>query len=117
MIFDTHAHYDSIQFEEDREVLLSSMEKNGIGAIVNVCAGVSELDKTTRLTEQYPFVYGAAGVHPDDAALVTEEVLEKVRRMSRLPKFAAIGEIGLDYYWHKEKEEQLIQQKVFREFL
>ena len=26
----------------------------------------------------------------------------------------AIGEIGLDYYWHKEKEEHEIQQKMFR---
>lgn len=45
---------------------------------------------------------------------MTEEVLGKVSRMADHEKAVAIGEIGLDYYWHKEKEEHLIQQKWFR---
>ena len=31
-----------------------------------------------------------------------------------MDKMIAIGEIGLDYYWHKEKKEHEIQQKMFR---
>ena len=38
MIFDTHAHYDDGQFDEDREELLRSMSENGVGTIVNVSA-------------------------------------------------------------------------------
>ena len=38
MIFDTHAHYDSEQFDEDRETLLASMKEAGVGTIVNVAA-------------------------------------------------------------------------------
>ena len=34
MIFETHAHYDDEQFDKDREELLDSMEKNGIGGVV-----------------------------------------------------------------------------------
>lgn len=44
--------------------------------------------------EQYPFVYGAFGIHPDDAEKMTEETLEEIRQLSRLPKAVAIGEIG-----------------------
>ena len=40
MIFDTHAHYDDKAFEADRDELLNSMEENGIGHIVNVCASI-----------------------------------------------------------------------------
>ena len=36
MIFDTHAHYDDKQFDQDREELLASMKDNGIGTIVDV---------------------------------------------------------------------------------
>ena len=36
MIFDTHAHYDDKQFDQDREELLVSMKDNGIGTIVDV---------------------------------------------------------------------------------
>ncbi|MDO4648611.1 MAG: TatD family hydrolase [Eubacteriales bacterium] len=114
MIFDTHAHYDDKAFEEDRKALLSSMQEHGIGTIINACASVTDLDRTLQLTREYPFIYGAAGVHPDDAGEMTEETLKKVREMSRDPKIVAIGEIGLDYYWHKEKEEHDRQKEMFR---
>lgn len=113
MIFDTHAHYDDEAFIEDRDELLSSMEKNGIGAIVNACASVDGLEKTVALMEKYPFVYGAIGVHPDDASQIDEKVLKKIQMFSRHKKAVAIGEIGLDYYWHKEEEEHRIQKETF----
>ena len=114
MIFDTHAHYDDDTFDIDREELLASMDAGGIGTIVNSCASIDGLDNTIALMEKYPFIYGAVGVHPDDAGEMTEEILGKISRMADHEKAVAIGEIGLDYYWHKEKEEHLIQQKWFR---
>lgn len=114
MIFDTHAHYDDEAFDADRDVLLESMESNGIGTIVNVCASIDGLEKTIELMEKYPFVYGAIGVHPDDADQMTQETLDKIRTLLQHEKAVAVGEIGLDYYWHKEKEEHLIQQNMFR---
>ena len=53
-------------------------------------------------------------MHPDDAEQMTEETLAEIRRISHMEKMIAIGEIGLDYYWHKEKKEHEIQQKMFR---
>lgn len=114
MIIDTHAHYDSEAFDADRDALLSSMQEQGVGRIVNACASVDGLQDTIDLMERYPFVYGAVGVHPDDAEQIGEEVLQKIRRLSRHEKTVAIGEIGLDYYWHKEPENHLLQQKMFR---
>ena len=55
------------------------------------------------------------GVHPDDADKVDVAVLDEIRRYCDMEKTVAVGEIGLDYYWHKEKEEHLLQQKVFRQ--
>ena len=115
MIIDTHAHYDDEAFDADREVLLASMQEHGIEKLVNVCASIDGLQDTVKLIEKYPFIYGAVGVHPDDAEQMTEETLAEIRRISHMDKMIAIGEIGLDYYWHKEKEEHLLQQKVFRQ--
>lgn len=114
MIIDTHAHYDDDAFDADREELLGSMQANGIEKIVNVCASIDGLQDTVALMEKYPFVYGAVGVHPDDADKMTQETLDQIQKLSRMEKMTAIGEIGLDYYWHKEKEEHEIQQKMFR---
>lgn len=114
MIIDTHAHYDDEAFDADREVLLASMQEHGIEKLVNVCASIDGLQDTVKLIEKYPFIYGAVGVHPDDAEQMTEETLAEIRRISHMDKIIAIGEIGLDYYWHKEKKEHEIQQKMFR---
>ena len=114
MIIDTHAHYDDEAFDADREVLLASMQEHGIEKLVNVCASIDGLQDTVKLIEKYPFIYGAVGVHPDDAEQMTEETLAEIRRIAQMDKMIAIGEIGLDYYWHKEKKEHEIQQKMFR---
>ncbi len=111
MIFESHAHYDDEAFDEDREELLSSMQENGIEYIVNVCAAADELDRTIALTRKYPFIYGAVGVHPDDAGKMNEEILEKIRNLCQLEKVVAVGEIGLDYYWDKENHD--VQKKWF----
>lgn len=113
-IFETHAHYDDEAFDQDRELLLESMEQQGIGTVVNVCASMGQFGRTVALTEKYPFVYGAVGVHPDDADKMTEETLQEIREISHLEKIIAIGEIGLDYYWHKEECEHKRQQEMFR---
>ena len=114
MIFDTHAHYDDEAFDEDRDQLLSSMKDGGVGCIVNVCASAGGFDGTLKLMEAYPFVYGAVGVHPDDAEIMTQDTLDEIRRLSHMEKMVAIGEIGLDYYWHKEESEHQRQQEMFR---
>ena len=111
MIFESHAHYDDEAFDEDREELLNSMRENGIEYVVNVCAAADGLEKTLELTEKYPFVYGAVGVHPDDAGKMNEEILQRIQEYCRLDKVVAVGEIGLDYYWDKESHE--IQKKWF----
>lgn len=111
MIFETHAHYDDEAFAEDREILLEGMAAHGIETVINVCAEADRLEDTVALMERYPHVYGAIGVHPDDAGKMNDEVLEKIRCLSRYEKTVAIGEIGLDYYWDKENHQ--VQKKWF----
>ena len=111
MIIDTHAHYDDEAFDTDREALLMSMYDGGIEKIVNVCASVGGFQDTVKLMEKYPFVYGAVGIHPDDADKMTQETLDEIRRLSHMDKMVAIGEIGLDYYW--DTEHKALQKEMF----
>lgn len=111
MIIDTHAHYDDEQFDPDRRQILGEMEKNGIGLIVNAGSGLSSWEKIMKLTEEYSFMYGAIGIHPDDAGTLSEENIDEMERLLDLEKIVAVGEIGLDYYWDKESHD--IQKKWF----
>lgn len=113
MIFESHAHYDDKQFDLDREELLSSMKDHGIETIINVGSDFAACERTIALTEQYEFVYGAIGIHPSDISDLNEEVWEWLREKSQLPKVAAIGEIGLDYYWDKDEEVKRMQRYWF----
>ena len=105
MIIDTHAHYDDGQFDADREELLGSMEAGGIGLIVNAGSTVASWDKIVELTEKYPFVYGAVGVHPDEVGELDEEKFLRMAELLDRDNIVAVGEIGLDYYWDKEKHD------------
>lgn len=114
MIFDTHAHYDDEAFDEDREAMLSALQEQGVGAVVNICASRASLGRIEELVTAYPFVYGAAGVHPDHAGEMDEECMKELSRLAKLDKIVAIGEIGLDYYWdtapHEVQREWFIRQ-------
>ena len=96
MIFESHAHYDDPAFDEDREELLGSMREHGIEYIINVAASLATTESTIALTEQYPFIYGAAGVHPDDTKELNEERFAWLREQCAREKIVAVGEIGLD---------------------
>lgn len=105
MIFDSHAHYDDEAFEEDRDSLLMGMQEAGVGAIVNVGASLRGVRDTAALTEKYPFVYGAVGIHPDHVEQLNDGVMEEMRSLCAREKIVAVGEIGLDYYWDKNPRE------------
>ncbi|NBH73843.1 TatD family deoxyribonuclease [Clostridiaceae bacterium] len=98
-IFDTHAHYDNEAFDADREEILASLDAQGIGTIVNVGASIRSTQKTLDLTRRYPFIYGAAGVHPNETGELDEGGMDWLRQVTREEKIVAVGEVGLDYHW------------------
>lgn len=104
-IFDTHAHYDDKQFDNDRDTLLSQCMEEGIGTIVNIGASIETSKNTLQLIDKYPFMYGAIGVHPSETKDLTEADMEWLKQVSTHEKVVAIGEIGLDYYWDEPDRE------------
>ena len=113
MLFDTHAHMDDHAFDEDRQALLSSFPGQGIALVMNPGCSLFSSRNVDKLTQEYDFLYGAVGSHPDVADEVSEAVLEEYRTICKQnPKIKAIGEIGLDYHYEDIPRE--IQQKAFR---
>lgn len=111
MIFDTHAHYDDKQFDQDREELLALMKDNGIGTIVDVGSNMETSAWIVEAVKRYPMMYGAVGVHPSDTADLTESDMGTLKKYAAMERILAIGEIGLDYYWDEPERE--IQKKWF----
>ncbi len=111
MIFESHAHYDAHQFDEDRDELLRSMQENGVGTIINVAASWKSIEEVPELAEKYPFIYAALGLHPDEVGDLNEERFAILKEKCKSDKVVAVGEIGLDYYWDNESHD--VQKKWF----
>lgn len=113
LIFDTHAHYDDVPFDPDRDALLASLPEAGVGLIVNPGCDIESSRAALALAEAYPHVYAAVGYHPENCAPYKPEDIAVLRRLAKHPKVVAIGEIGLDYHWTENPPKEL-QQEVFR---
>ncbi len=109
-IFDTHAHYDSEQFNEDREQLLQAILAGG-SCITNVGATFEGAVWSLQTAERHDGMYAACGVHPDEVGELDEEKMARLKAMCRQEKCVAVGEIGLDYHWMVQPKQ--VQQQWF----
>ena len=113
MLFDTHAHMDDRAFDADRQQLLQALPEQDLALVMNPGCSLASSQNVCRLIQQYPYLYGAVGSHPDVANEVTPEVIQQYRQMCKEnDKIKAIGEIGLDYHYEDIPRE--IQQQAFR---
>lgn len=115
MFFDTHAHLDDQQFQEDQEQVISRAQEAGLELIVNVGYNIASARRTVQLTQKYDLIYGAVGMHPHDASDLDGASIQELRKLAAKPKIVAIGEIGLDYYWNHSPHD--VQQRVFRRMI
>ena len=113
MLFDTHAHYDDEAFDPDRELLLESLPQRGVALVLNPGCDLDSSRKAVSYAAAYPHVYAAVGIHPENCAGFVPADIDVLRELARQPKVAAIGEIGLDYYWAENPPREL-QQQVLR---
>jgi len=112
-LFDTHAHLDAPQFDEDREEMIARAREAGVELIVNIGFDRQTIPMTMELAEKYDFIYAAVGWHPVESIYMQEEDLGWIESLCSHPKVVAIGEIGLDYHWDTSPKD--VQHKVFRQ--
>ena len=115
-IFDTHAHYDDSRFDGDRDAVLAALPEAGVELVLDPGCNLPSSRAAAALAERYGHVYAAAGIHPENCAGFQDADLAALRQLLAQPKVAAIGEIGLDYYW-AENPPRDFQQMVFRKQL
>ena len=115
-IFDTHAHYDDSRFDGDRDAVLAALPEAGVELVLDPGCDLPSSRAAAALAERYSHVYAAAGIHPENCAGFQDTDLAALRQLLAQPKVAAIGEIGLDYYW-AENPPRDFQQMVFRKQL
>ena len=109
MFIDAHTHLNDPKFSDRIAEVVSRMKEYGVDYIVNAGYDVESSVKAKQLSDKYPNMYYAVGIHPDDAKTLNGEKLNKLEELAECEKCVAIGEIGFDFYWNKStREEQYV---------
>lgn len=113
MLFDAHTHlnYEELT-EEERLNLAHEIEASDLAYVIDVGDCVQSSEQALKDADNYDWCYAAVGIHPDHASVYTDADIEAIRKLAAHPKAVAIGEIGLDFYYGKDDQEE--QQELFR---
>lgn len=112
-LIDTHAHINSEQFDQDRGKIITNALENNIGAIINMGDTIQSSQQCVELAEQYAICYAGVGVHPEEAFDMGQQDLDQLAALAQNNKVVCIGEIGLDYYWEKDRDKRGLQRRIF----
>lgn len=113
MLVDSHCHLSYDDFEEDFTEMIERAKENGVTTILNAGNNIGEIAEQIELSEKYPFIYTAVGVHPHNASEYENITAEDFIKQAEHKKIVAIGECGLDYYYDYSPKD--VQIKVFKE--
>jgi TatD DNase family protein len=111
MLVDSHCHLDFPDLAENLPQLLDLMQSNDVACAVCIGVNLEDFPRILALAEAHPQILASVGVHPE-ASDVREPSVAELVSLARHPKVIAIGETGLDYYWHKDQPEW--QRQRFR---
>ncbi|SFN23360.1 TatD DNase family protein [Formivibrio citricus] len=111
MFVDSHCHLNFPDLAANLDLHLAQMEANGVTHALCVGVDLENLPQVLALAEEHENLFASVGVHPshDEGE---EPTLERLLALSQWEKVVAIGETGLDYYWHKDQPEW--QRERFR---
>ncbi len=111
---DTHSHIYDTGFQEDLDAVMASAKSAGVEKIYMPGIDSTCINGMMDMETKYSGIcIPMMGLHPCYVKENYQEELAIVEGWLAKRKFAAIGEIGLDYYWDKTfaKEQQLVFEK------
>ena len=112
-IIDTHCHLYAEEFENDIEQVIANAQQESVQQFYLPNIDSSSIESMLQLEAKYPGVCIAMmGLHPCSVNADYKEQLQIVENWLQKRRFAAIGEIGLDFYWDRTFEIQ--QYEAFR---
>ena len=114
-LVDTHCHLNFDVFDLDRDAVIERARQKGISRILIPGVDLETSKSAIKYAEEFPEVYAAVGMHPNDGATWCESSISEIKLLAGKKKVVAIGEIGLDYY--RDRTSKDLQRVMFRQQL
>ena len=120
MLFDTHAHLETV---EDLGNSLKRAKEAGVGKIITIGTSLASSKKAIEIAQKYSSddlqIFATCGLHPKDAKseikrLHYNDILKLLKSLAlSSKKIVAVGECGLDYYPDTTADEKKFQSELF----
>lgn len=108
---DTHAHLDGEEFLQDAADVVARAREAGVYRVFVPAIDLRSVQSVLDFCQRFPgFAYPMIGLHPEEVRADWREQLEAIKAYLRPGHpFIAIGEVGLDYYWSREFEQEQLE--------
>ena len=79
------------------------MPQKGVGLVVDPGCTLTSSEKAVALAAEFPHVYAAVGLHPENCHDFQPEQIEHLRQAGAAGEGGGHREVGLDYYWRRTR--------------
>jgi len=114
MLIDIHCHSNLYLVLEE---IIKEAKNVGVEKIISVGMSFTSLERILEISDKYDIIYPALGIHPEEVKMneniknQLDLVMGIIKRNYK--KICAIGEIGLDHHFVKDKELYPLQKDIF----
>lgn len=115
MFIDSHAHLGDDRIYSSIDQIISNAKAANVQTIVNVCTDEISLSRGQEIYKKYPEVLLTGATPPHDVINEGEKLFPLFEKAALEGSLVAVGETGLDYFYHKETKEE--QKKLFIRYI
>jgi len=118
MLIDVHCH---INLYLTIDQVIKNARDVGVYKIIAVAMSSISQERVLEIASQYNEVFAALGIHPEEVKMNNkieqqlDSIIDLIKKNKR--NLCAIGEIGLDHHFIKDKELFPIQKRIFEKML
>ncbi|MFX1328383.1 MAG: TatD family hydrolase [Promethearchaeota archaeon] len=118
MLIDIHCHANLYLIIDE---IIKEAKSVGVEKIISVGMSFISLERILEISNRYDIIYAALGIHPEEVN-VNKDIESQLDSAINIikknkDKICAIGEIGLDHHFVKDKELYPLQKKIFENML
>ena len=118
ILVDVHCHANLFLTLDQ---VIEDAKKVGVEKIIAVAMSSISQERILEISSQYREVFASLGIHPEEVKMneKIEQQLSSIIDLIKInkQKICAIGEIGLDHYFVKDKELYPLQKTIFDKML
>jgi len=126
MLIDIHSHLDHCYFDDDLDKVVDNAIKANVKVILTAGVNPEKNRVSLKLAEKYDIIKPCLGIHPVQYNEKNNKIINKKLKdidftkeikfiEKNKNKIAAIGEVGLDYFWNKDNKKE--QNELFEKMI